>query len=45
MKTLDERFEDYFKRRERLDRNYFKASEKLMDEYDALMEELTNGKQ
>lgn len=44
-KTLEERFQDCFKKRERLDSTYFAASEKLTNEYEALMEELTNGEQ
>jgi len=39
-KTLEERFDDYFKRRARLTATYFAKSDQLQDEYDALMAEL-----
>lgn len=42
-KSLDERFDEYFTEREKLDKTYFAASEKLMDKFDDLMKELKDG--
>lgn len=39
-KDLEERFEDYFKRREQHDKKWWEGSLKLEDEFDALMKEL-----
>ena len=39
-KDLDARFETYFESREELDAQYWKRSEELQNEYDALMKEL-----
>lgn len=39
-KDLEERFADYFARREKLDKDWAKASDKMEDEFDALMKEL-----
>jgi hypothetical protein len=39
-KSLNDRFEDYFKRRDSFDRKYWEGSDKLQDEFDTLMKEL-----
>jgi hypothetical protein len=39
-KSLEERFEQHFKARERLDKRFWAKTEELNDEYDALMKEL-----
>lgn len=39
-KSLDERFDKNFKAREKLEKKFWAASNKLNDEYDALMKEL-----
>jgi hypothetical protein len=39
-KSLDERFDQLFKDREKLDKEYWAASEKLTTEWEELMKEL-----
>lgn len=36
---MEMKWDSYFKRREKLDRDYWKASARLEDEYDALLAE------
>lgn len=38
--SLDQRFDEHFKTRDDLDKKYWEESERLSDEYDALMKEL-----
>lgn len=39
-KSLEDRFDENFKAREKLEKKFWSASDKLNDEYDALMKEL-----
>ena len=39
-KSLDDRFDEHFAYRDKIDTKYWKESDRLQDEYDKLMEEL-----